>query len=135
MLKLLVTISGLVPIVLLYVKKRKHDENLLKIQAKLDHYCYNFIFVTNDNTNCVDHIRKQLPCGENCSHNYLQTILNHLSSATTSIVICIYHVTLQSILKELSDAHKRNINVRIITDREMVHHSSSIIKDLRKIGK
>ncbi|KRT78710.1 hypothetical protein AMK59_6403, partial [Oryctes borbonicus] len=95
---------------------------------------YKFIFITQENFGCLEHLRQEVSCGDKCSHNYLQTIKEHLHSAKVSISLCIYHITLDSIFEELTDAHSRNIIVRIITDREMNYHSASITEKLKKLG-
>lgn len=130
--------ASLLFFILTYYKQKKHEERLLQLQQyhKVeDGVWYKFIFITNENLECTEHLRQEESCGEKCSHNYLQTIREHLRSAKATISLCIYHVTLVTILEELTDAHSRKIAVRVISDREMDYHHASITNKLREKGK
>lgn len=128
--------AGVISLLLIHWQKKKHEEKLCELEKrkKSDNIWYKFLFITNENADCGEHLKEERPCGEKCSHTYLQTIREHLRSAKSSISLCIYHVTLESILDELSQVHSRKINVRIVSDKEMAHHSASIMKRLKEIG-
>ncbi|KAI4470471.1 hypothetical protein MML48_1g03977 [Holotrichia oblita] len=131
--------ASLVSFLLTYYKQKKHEEKMVELQQQQhkveDDVWYKFIFITNENSGCTEHLRQEESCGDKCSHNYLQTIRQHVRSAKASISLCIYHVTLATILQELTEAHSRQIVVRVISDREMDYHHASITKKLKEKGK
>lgn len=126
---------GALSLYLMYLRKKKHEEKLKELEEQSERIWYKFMFVTNENSGCVDHLRLEMPCRDKCSHNYLRKIRRHLRSAKVSISMCVYHVTLDTVFQELSRAHAHRVKVRVIADREMAHHSASIMKKLINRGR
>ncbi|XP_023027938.2 mitochondrial cardiolipin hydrolase [Leptinotarsa decemlineata] len=111
------TFSSL-PFFLTYILRKKFDVSLKSKNE--DNFYHQMIFIDSKNFGCKQHLIDKKECGENCSFTYQKTLQNFLSSAKVSICLCAYMLTLKHLNYELIQAHKRGINVRVITDQVML---------------
>jgi len=61
-------------------------------------------------------------------------IIEELRNATRSIDICVFTISDDILSKEIKFAHRRNIQVHIITDNDKLHDKGSDIRTLAKAG-
>ncbi|XP_056643171.1 mitochondrial cardiolipin hydrolase-like [Diorhabda sublineata] len=112
------------PVVLSYLLDRKYRRKI-KLITEDDNKFYNqLLSVTMKNFNCKPHVIEKNECSENCSLAYQKIIQTFISSAKSSICLCIYIFTLKSLTYELIKAHKRGVDVRVISDQIMFETKS-----------
>jgi mitochondrial cardiolipin hydrolase len=67
---------------------------------------------------------QQCRFGASCKYSHQETnlvkLIRHLQAARSTLDICVFNITLDDITAAISDAHKRGVRVRIITDDEQV---------------
>jgi len=61
-------------------------------------------------------------------------LMSLLSSARTSIDVCVFTITCDEISAALLDAHRRGVRVRVITDNDQAANTGSDIARLRSAG-
>lgn len=94
---------------------------------------YNFFWM--ENTECRKHFITKLSCDEKfCSYSKLQYIIDFILTATLSVDLCMYLVTITDIANALVQAHKKGIMIRIIVEEEMTSSSESKIQLLIQAG-
>jgi cardiolipin hydrolase len=62
------------------------------------------------------------------------TFYNFIRGARTSLDICVFTITDDRISHLLIEAHRRHVNIRIITDDEKSIDKGADIQDFRKVG-
>lgn len=67
--------------------------------------------------------------------NSLSRLYEFISSARTSIDVCVFVICCSELADLLIEAQKRNLNVRVICDDEQVNITGSQIWNLRREGK
>ena len=68
--------------------------------------------------------------GEDCYRH-----INHrLSSARTSVDLCVFTITDNRIARVIEETHRRGVKVRIISDNDKAHDEGSDIIDLARTG-
>ncbi|XP_050515894.1 mitochondrial cardiolipin hydrolase-like isoform X1 [Diabrotica virgifera virgifera] len=109
------------PILLTYVVKRRYRRKIQLLLEKDNNCYYQLLAVDMRNFNCRQHLYDtKVECGEQCSLAYYRTIQNFISSAKSSICLCVLMLTLSSVVRQLVDAKKRGMTVRIIIDKVML---------------
>ncbi|XP_018576423.1 mitochondrial cardiolipin hydrolase-like [Anoplophora glabripennis] len=108
------------PIALHYFINRKYKKLLANLNLKDEDYYHQCLFIDMKNFKCKQHLINKDECCDHCSYNHLKTLINFISSAKLSICLCMYTLTLKQINVELIKAHKRGVNLRIITDQVML---------------
>jgi cardiolipin hydrolase len=68
--------------------------------------------------------------GDNCPRRIRQL----LGAARHKVDICVFTITDNRISSAISDAHRRGVRVRIITDNDKVHDAGSDIQELASAG-
>jgi len=68
--------------------------------------------------------------GERC----LQQIVHRFSSARRTADVCVFTITDDRISRAISDAHRRGVKIRIISDNEKAFDQGSDIQKLREAG-
>ena len=63
-----------------------------------------------------------------------QRLINSLEESQKSLDICVFTISENNVSNAISDAHKRGLRVRIITDDEKIHDKGSDIFKLRSRG-
>lgn len=61
-------------------------------------------------------------------------LASFLSHATRTLDICVFTITDDRISREIVNAHKKNVKVRIITDDEKAHDLGSDVEEFRQVG-
>lgn len=117
------------PLVLTYYLRKRADSSLPD-----ENYTYDFIFTTHKNIGCFKHIKFNKPCSNYCSAIQLEKIRRLLLDAKHTISLCMYLITLHDIAYELIACHRKGIQVRIITDYEMIPCGNHMIDTLKKAG-
>ncbi|XP_072397518.1 mitochondrial cardiolipin hydrolase [Diabrotica undecimpunctata] len=120
---LFISVSSItLPILLTYVIKRRYRRKIQLLVEKDNNYYYQLLAIDMKNFNCRQHLYEtKVECGEWCSLAYLKTIQKFISSAKSSICLCVLMLTLSSVVKQLVDAQKRGVTVRIIIDKVMLN--------------
>lgn len=107
------------PLALHYFLKRRYKKLIENLKDE-DNYYHQCIFINMRNFGCKQHLVNKNECSDYCSYSQLKTLINFISSAKLSICLCMYTLTLKQINIELVKAHKRGVNLRIITDQVML---------------
>lgn len=98
---------------------------------------YEAIFPRYEYHKCREHVNKRnkIKCNDlNCPRKFLDKILDFISSAKASVSICCNHITLQEVKEVLVKMHKQGIQVRIITDKEMLYATRSQNRSFGIVG-
>ncbi|TNV76500.1 hypothetical protein FGO68_gene16806 [Halteria grandinella] len=61
-------------------------------------------------------------------------IVQYLSKATKSLKICVFNITNDRLANAIADAHKRGVQVRLISDDECMHNPGSDVSWLSSQG-
>ena len=69
------------------------------------------------------------PCEKN-----VDKLVQYLSKATKSLKVCVFNITNDRLANALNDAHKRGVNVRIISDDECKNNQGSDVYWLAEQG-
>lgn len=64
----------------------------------------------------------------------VQRLVKYLSMAKNTLRICVFNITHDDLAKAIEDAHKRGVEVKIITDDECMNNLGSDIVNLAKAG-
>eukprot|EP00668_Euglena_longa_P006025 GGOE01007139.1.p1 GENE.GGOE01007139.1~~GGOE01007139.1.p1 ORF type:complete len:207 (+),score=61.66 GGOE01007139.1:62-682(+) len=97
------------------------------------------LFFPEQQLPCRNYYANQ-PCrfGDNCRFAHKPTNLtrlcDQLKAAKTSIDICVFNITCDFITRQIVDAHKRGVHVRIISDDAQAQTKNSDIPELRDAG-
>lgn len=99
-----------------------HNRRIKSIKQGLqkDDSEYKFIIVTLNNFSCQNHIFKDIICGEKCSATYVKQLVEFFVSAKHTIMICMYLIKLVDLYDAVNESVKRGIEVKFITDPEMM---------------
>ncbi|KAJ8957560.1 hypothetical protein NQ318_020600 [Aromia moschata] len=100
------------PLIINYFLKRRYRKLIEELKIADEYYHQNF--------NCKQHLIDRTECSENCSYAHQETLVKFISSAKTSINLCMYTFSLKYVNLELMKAHKNGINIRVITDKVML---------------
>lgn len=109
------------PLLLKYLLNRRYRKLLQLIEAQDEADCYyQCIFINMDHFSCRPHLLERVVCGPNCSYGHEKRLLSFIVSAQKSICLCMYIMSLKQVNYELIRAHRRGVNVRLITDKGML---------------
>ncbi|XP_034472411.1 mitochondrial cardiolipin hydrolase [Drosophila innubila] len=77
--------------------------------------------IFNELSECCARNYNATPCeNENCMHRNIQNVIKYIDEAKYTIDFAMYTFTVIGIMNALIEAYKRGVNIRIITDNEML---------------
>lgn len=93
---------------------------MLKKEDTNCQYYYQCKFINMKQFDCRTHLIAASDCCEECSHVYEKEITSFISSATISICLCMYCISLKEVIFTIINASKKGVKVRVITDSVML---------------
>lgn len=118
-----------------YILENREREKLRKRQKKVNEQKYHAMFFNYLSWNPETKVRSPNWHTSVLKAMYREKMLGMLSSAVESIYLCNYHITLSTVYETLVAAYERGIDVKVISDGEMLTEKLSVIEKLCKIGK
>eukprot|EP00899_Mesostigma_viride_P012869 jgi/Mesvir1/21583/Mv04022-RA.1 len=96
------------------------------------------IFFPDPAMPCRNYANGQPCTRKNCTYAHTETslvkVLNHIKRAKTSLDICVFTITCDEISDTVIAAHKRNVQVRVITDDAQSSTKGSDIQRMIQSG-
>lgn len=128
--------AAALPISIRYFHKRKYKRKLRELEesVKKKDYYYDIINTNYNNFNCREHIYNQTFCSPTCAAAEINRLEKFVSSAKKSISLCMYIQTLKQVQNALVKAHRRGLQVRLISDITMLKERQSKSHLLQRFG-
>ncbi|XP_011494433.1 PREDICTED: mitochondrial cardiolipin hydrolase [Ceratosolen solmsi marchali] len=126
-----------------YIYRYKNNKEYIKplvilpteIKPKVKEPIIEVFFFSENCAHCRTHLDSNFPCSNrNCSILSLRRFVTYLLSSRRTLDICVYFLTCSLIVKQILKLKRRNIYIRVITNKEAQDVEPMQILILRRAG-